>query len=196
MTSFTAAVEGFVDEVVLSRMASDVGLDVQRVYQCGGKASLVRRLNGFNAAAMHAPWVVMVDLDRNACAVTYRAELLPQPAPGMALRIAIRQVESWLLADREQAARWLSVNAARIPSDPERMDSPKAALVELARSSRRRRIRDSLVPSPTSGRQVGPQYVAEVTAYVQEHWRPDVARASSRSLDGALRALERLRSGQ
>ncbi len=63
---------------------------------------------------------------------------MPDPAPYMCFRVAVREVEAWLLADREQIARFLSIARSRVPQSPETLDNPKQRLVELARHSRRR----------------------------------------------------------
>lgn len=177
------AVEGPIDEAVLRRIAAQAGLSLYPVYVANGKQSLLRRLVSFNHAARSIPWVVLIDLDRDAeCAPPARANWLPDPAPLMCFRVVVRAVEAWLLADREAIASYLSVPLARIPSDPERLDDPKQALVNLARRSARREIREGLVPRPESGRQVGPTYTSHMIQYVQTTWRPEVAAQTADSL--------------
>lgn len=55
----------------------------------------------------------------------------------MCFRIAVREVEAWLLADAEQAAGFLAVPLARIPAEPETLPDPKATLIALAGRSRK-----------------------------------------------------------
>lgn len=70
----------------------------------------------------------------------------------MGFRIAVRAAEAWILADRGRVAEWLGVPAARVPHDPDSLDDPKPTLVDLARRSRRSRMRRDLVPREASGR--------------------------------------------
>ena len=64
----------------------------------------------------------------------------------------------------------------------------KHAVVELARESSKRVIREGLVPSEAGGRRIGPAYTDEVIQYVRRRWSPNRARAASPSL---ARAFER-----
>ena len=107
---FSAAVEGPTDEAVLRRVIEHHGATLGTVYGKAGKSALLRQLRGYNQAAGMQPWIVLVDLDHDAdCAPPARARWLPQPAPNMLFRIAVREVESWLLADREALASFLGV---------------------------------------------------------------------------------------
>ena len=196
----TGAVEGDVDEAVLRRLVEHVGAAPGPVHGKNGKAHLRQRLNGYNQAARMSPWVVLVDLNHDAdCAPPLRASWLPDPAPHMCFRVAVRMVEAWLLADREQLARFLSVAVARVPLNPETVDDPKHTMVELASLSRRREIREDMVPRLGSDRTVGPAYTARLIQFVlgtTAGWRPDVAAESSDSLNRCLRCLRWLISGQ
>ncbi len=180
---FSAAVEGPIDEVVLRRVVEHCGAGLGAVYGKSGKSTLLRNLHGYNRAAHFQPWIVLVDLDRDAdCAPPMFVHWLSDPAPQMIFRIAVREIESWLLADRETLAGFLSVAPARVPAQVEALADPKATLVNLARASRRRDIRADMVPREGSGRVVGPAYAARIIEYSQRMWRPDVAARCSDSL--------------
>lgn len=183
VVTVAGAVEGPVDEAVLRKVLELAGAILYPLHIANGKQGLLRRLAGFNHAAQHTPWVVLADLDHDAeCAPPARANWLPSPAPFMQFRIVVRAVEAWLLADREAAASYLGVPPVRIPVDPESLDDPKETLVAIARRSRRREIREGLVPRPGSGRRVGPTYTSHMIAYAQSAWRPEVAEQSADSL--------------
>ena len=194
----TAAVEGNVDEAVVRRLIEHVGGSPGPVYGRNGKDYLRQRITSYNQAARRLPWVVLIDLDHDAeCAPPLRSTWLPAPSPYMCLRVAVRQVEAWLLADRERVAKFLSVSTSRIPYSPESVEHPKNAMVEIARSSRRRDIREDMVPRTGSGRSVGPAYTARLIEFVISKgtgWRPEVAARNSVSLDRSLRCLRRFRT--
>ena len=190
---FSATVEGTTDEAVLRRVVEHLGATLGPVYGKTGKASLLRQLHSYNQAAQFWPWIVLVDLDQDAdCAPPARAQWLPDPAARMCFRIAVREVESWLLADRETLADFLGVALSRVPTNPENLDDPKAVLVNLARSSRRRDIRVDMVPRPESGRQVGPAYASRLIEYAQGPWRPHVATQHADSLQRLCKRLAEL----
>ena len=101
---FNAAVEGDLDEVVLRRLMAEAGLPVGSIYGKTGKDHLRKRIQDYNNAARFGPWIVLVDLDRDAdCAVSLYRNWLLEPSPNLLFRVAVRAVEAWLLADRRMA---------------------------------------------------------------------------------------------
>jgi hypothetical protein len=191
------AVEGEIDAFVARRLLREAGLPPGEEHIARGKSGLDRRLPGFNQAARHSPWLVIRDLDRDAsCAPSLLALLLPRPSPGLVLRIAVPEVESWLLADRQRIAGFLGVPVAAIPDDPDGLASPKETVIALARRSRRRQIAQGLVPDPRAGRRVGPLYAALTCGFVERTWSPADAAGGSGSLRRALLSLARLAAAE
>lgn len=192
----SAAVEGDLDEAVVVRLARHVGVDVGPVYGKRGKEALKARLPGYNRAAQHWPWLVLMDLNQEAeCAPPLRQRLLPAPAQRMCFRIAIRAVEAWLLADRDRLSRYLAVPRSRLAATPEMIADPKQFLVQVAAQSRSRDVRSDIVPVPGSGRRVGPGYTGRLAQFAldaQRGWRPEVAAGASDSLGRAIRRLRTL----
>lgn len=189
----TAAVEGDVDEAVARRLARQVGAAIGDVYGKNGKSALRARVQAYNHAATYAPWLILADLDRDAdCAPPFRAAWLPHPSRHLCFRVAVRQVEAWIMGDVETLAQFLRVSRATIPADPESIDNPKREIVNIARRSRLGGIRADLVPREGSGRTVGPAYTSRIIEYVETGWRPDVAASRSDSLRRAIACLQRL----
>jgi hypothetical protein len=189
-------VEGDLDEAVLHRIVRQAELSLVNVYGRKGKASLLREIRGYNAAAHHALWVVLVDLDNDCqCAPPCVQSWLPDPAPNMCFRLVVRSVEAWLLADRDRIAEFLGVRPAQVPRDPDALDDPKRALINLARRSRRRALRAEIVPREGSGRSVGPLYTTRLIEFIQDEaagWRVDHALGFSDSLRRCVEHLRRL----
>jgi hypothetical protein len=183
-------VEGLTDEAVVRRLIAEAGAEVDTIYVQNGKSNLLRNLPGFNNAARFSPWLVLTDLDNDApCAPAFVKATLPKPADQMCFRVALRAVEAWFLADRSALAQFLGVRVATIPSQPEEVDDPKRTVVDLANKSRRRQIRDDIVPRPGSGRNVGPGYVARMLEFGTRHWSPERAAGVSDSLDRCRRSI-------
>jgi hypothetical protein len=195
----SGAVEGIVDEAVLRRLVQHMGAKPGSVYGKNGKTHLQQRLAGYNQAARFSPWLVLVDLDHDAdCAPPFRLAWLPNPAPYLCFRVAVREVEAWLLADQERLSTFLSITASRVPREPEAELDPKRAMVDLAKQARRREIREDMVPRPGSGRTVGPAYASRLIEFVSHPtagWRPDVAAKRSDSLRRCLACLRKLIEG-
>jgi hypothetical protein len=110
----------------------------------------------------------------------------------MYFRVAVREVESWILADRATLAQFLGVTVGKVPRDPDTLDNPKREIVNLAQHSRRREIREDMVPRPKSGRIEGPAYASRVIEYASTLWRPSVAAKYSDSLRRCCLVLQRL----
>jgi hypothetical protein len=192
----SGAVEGDVDGAVLRRLIEQTNAISGPIYDKKGKTYLKQRFNGYNQAARFNPWIVLVDLNDDAdCAPLLGTSWGINPTRYMCFRVAVRAVEAWLFADREHLARFLGVPISRIPRDPEILDHPKRIMVDLASHSRRRDIREDMMPRPKSGRTVGPAYTSRLIEFVQDivnGWRPDVAVQSSESLARCLRCLYRI----
>lgn len=111
--------------------------------------------------------------------------------PSFFLRIAVMEVESWIMADRKGAANFLSIPLNRIPLDTDALLHPKEFLVSLARSSNKARLRADLVPRPGATSKVGPGYNLRLGEFVRLHWSVERASQVSNSLK---RTMARLRA--
>ena len=169
----SGAVEGLVDEAAVRRLIAHVGAIPGPIYGKQGKPHLRQHITRYNEAARYSHWIVLTDLDADTvCAPLLRAAWLPAPVSTLCLRVAVRTIETWFLADRQHFARFLSVPVERIPHDPEAVDDPKTFMVNLARRSRNRAIREDMVPRPGSGRSIGPAYASRLIEICREyrHW--------------------------
>jgi hypothetical protein len=188
------AVEGFTDEIVVRRILDFVGLQCGLVRGKNGKASLLKQLGKYNQAAQYAKWLVVIDLDNDAnCAPDYIQQLLPNPSTGMLLRIAVQEIEAWLLADRERLATFLGISIKHVPNEPDLETDPKVTLINLARRSRKTKLRDDIVPRQKNSHPIGPGYpgrILEFVEYSASRWRPDAAQENSDSLKRAITALQ------
>jgi hypothetical protein len=196
IVALSAAVEGDVDEATVRRIADHLGVAIHAVYGKRGKPHLLQKLGAYNNAARFAPWLVLIDLNQDAkCAPPFRTRHLSDPARHMCFRVAVHEVESWLMADRRRLASFLGVPIARIPANPELDPDPKQTIVSLARNSRRATIRRDVAPRLGSGRTIGPLYTSRLIEFVtdaQAGWRPEIAAKACPSLARCLRALRDL----
>jgi len=191
----SGAVEGQIDEAVFARLIQSAGGAPRPPYGKQGREALLSHLHGYNLAASRTPWLVMVDLDHDDCAPDLIARYLPTPSPLMAFRVAVREVEAWLLADAELLGVFLGVSQTRIPRDPDSVAEPKDIMVRLAAGSRRRDIRADMVPRPGSGRRVGPAYNSRLVEFVIDvtgGWNIENASARSDSLRRATAGVARV----
>lgn len=188
----SAAVEGDVDEAVAQKLILLAGGRPGPVYGKKGKKDLQSKIAGYNNAARHAPWLVLVDLDKEECVPSLYRRWLPSPAPRLCFRVAVRQVEAWLMADAERLCSYLGVDRSRVSPRPEDLLDAKAAMVSLARQSHRKEVKEDMVPRVGGGRDVGPGYAWRLIEFVRDYWRPQSASERSESLHRAITCLRRL----
>lgn len=188
------AVEDTVSEIVIRKVLDFVNRDywAKTIYNRGGFGYLKKNINGFNHAAKGIPFVVLTDLDRYKCPLELIEDWLSNPKnENLLFRVAVKEVEAWLLADREAIADFLGVRIDQVPENPESIEDPKKEIVKLACNSSKREIRTDVCPPKGSTRQVGPDYNGQLSEFVTRHWRPDIARTACISL---ARTIDRLAS--
>jgi len=153
---------------------------------------LHRNIRGFNKAAQGTPWIVLTDLDKSKCPPELIRLWLPEPKhPNLLFRVAVREVEAWLLADRVGFARFLGIRKELIPPNADAIQDPKQHLINLARKCRRRDIREDIVPPRGSTRQIGPNYNGRLVSFVHHNWDALLATQSSESLMRTFKSLSR-----
>ncbi len=190
-----AAVEDMLSEAVVRKLVAvarpDLTLSV--VLKKSGRSYIQSRIIELNRAAHKIPVFILVDLDRPVpCPADLIESWLPSPhAPNLLLRVAVMEIESWVMADRDAVATLLSVPLHRIPMNPDEVRQPKELMVSIARRSKRKDIREDMVPSSRDTRTVGPAYNSRLAAFVADTWDPKAAAVNSPSL---RRALDRLRT--
>lgn len=185
MIPVNLAIEDVLSEAVLRRLLGHVDRDyaIGVAYGRAGFGYLKNTIHGWNRAARGVPFIVLTDLDQYSCPPALIGEWLAEPkSPNLLLRVAVREVESWLLADRANLAGYLGISPKRIPAEADLVADPKAALIELARTSRSRDIRIAVAPKKGSTARQGPEYNASLSAFVRLHWDIRSAQQNSPSL--------------
>jgi len=190
------AVEDQLSEAVARRLLqhTEKPFSIGTVFNRGGFGYLSKTADGWNAAAKSIPFLLLTDLDQAVCPSWLLHQWLPNGIhPNMIARVAVREVEAWLLADAEMFASFLGLSPDVIPYEPDALEDPKAELVRLARRSRKGEIKRRIVPNANSTAKQGRDYNACLIEFVRQSWRPDSASRNSPSLH---RCLERLKDFQ
>lgn len=184
-------------QAVLHKCIGEVlpGYRVARTEVKGGRGNVQSELEAYAALAQVMPVVIGVDLDGDDCAPTLLGGWgrLP-PQAGLLLRVAVREIEAWVIADQRRVASFIGAAPNEVPKRPDELNDPKRSLLELARSHASADLKADLVPRnyDASYPRIGPAYNLRVCEFVEKKWRPHVARGKSASLARAMAALERL----
>ncbi|MFM6077048.1 MAG: DUF4276 family protein, partial [Dolichospermum sp.] len=152
-----------------------------------GFGYLKKNIKGFNNAAKGTPYIVLTDLDRAECPQELIQEWLPYTKhPNLLFRIAVREVEAWLLADSKNFAKFLGVSQTLIPQNVDEISDPKQTLINIARKSKNRELHEAIVPRSNSTAKVGRDYNGRLIYFVNNYWQMEVAKLSSPSLQRAI----------
>ena len=180
-----ALVEGYMESVLLPVVLDQIGRsDLQPIVRDARGSRFWTLAVGYNKAGKHMAVMGLADLEQAQCASFLLASKLRDKSAGFHLRIAVRMLESWLLADRQSIAHFLKVPISAFPTEPDSESHAKKLLVSIARRSTSKSIREALVPDDSGGI-VGPDYAATMNRFIEEHWRVSEARKRSPSLEKA-----------
>ncbi|MFG6455867.1 hypothetical protein [Roseateles sp. BYS96W] len=195
MAGLAIATEDELSEVVARRLAAEVQpkLNVTQTLRKNGFGYLRSKMANWCQMAQHQPVFLLTDLDRLVCP----AELLRQwrgafnPPADLLMRVAVREIESWLLADHV-AMRELLGYRGRLPASPDELPDPKATLLQLASKHGSRDVRADLVKQTGAIASQGIGYNARLANWVQTSWDPHRASECSPSLRKARVRLQEL----
>jgi hypothetical protein len=166
------------------------GYVVARAINVGGVDRIRMSLTKYRTASLAMAHVVLVDLDDAPCAPLLRQQwgaiTLPE---SMLFRVAVREVEAWVLADRAGFASFAGIPTSKVSRTPETLPDPKQSLINLVRQSRNRRLAAQLVPEQGTSMSKGPLYNERLGQFVREKW--DVA-AAMQAAPSLKRTVERL----
>jgi len=187
-------VEDSLSEAVLRKLLEVSGkrFAVGACYGHGGFGYIKSRIMGFNNAAKGTPFLVLTDLDKSDCPPVLINEWFSgQKNHNLIFRIAVREVESWLLADRNGFAKFIRIRETLIPADVENIGDPKQFLIDLVRKSPKTTLKNDIIPRERSTAKTGPNYNGRLVDFVYHGWNIRTAQRNSHSLDKTVAALSK-----
>lgn len=186
--------EDELSEAVGIRLLAEQGATLQLglPLRKSGSGYLRSNMSRWRQLSHHQPVVLITDLDQLACPVLLLHDWLGGQArpPNLLLRVAVREVEAWLLADHAAMQKLLG-NRGRLPEEPDELPDPKQHLLGLAKRAPRD-VRKDLVKEAGSVASQGLGYNARLTDLVNTHWCPARAAERSPSLARTRRSLAHL----
>ena len=193
------AVEDSLSESVAIRLIEEYAAqaEIARVTVLEGINNVKGQMRNLNQIALYQnPLLVLVDLDNpQSCPPALIRQLRGglTVSPNMLIRVAVLEIESWIIADREGLANWLGLDVGTIPRNPESLSDPKRTLAQLAVRSRNRGLREAIAPTRVIGtHRTGLGYNDTLGEFVTQHWNPEAARRNAPSLDRAITRIAEL----
>ena len=189
------AVEDRLSDAVATKILETFGVKIVKRIGFQGKSDLERKTPELNRAANGIMVFMLTDLDspRECPSELIRSWVRGNLNPRFFLRVAVMEVESWVMADRIGFAAFLSVPSHRIPSLTNNILNPKEFLLSLARKRKKKTVREALVPAQGAILSVGNEYNTLLSEFVREHWDLERAATASPSLK---RTLDRISQGR
>jgi hypothetical protein len=195
--------EGYLEELVGAKLIRSCGHALGNIYNSGSGCGYIRkRAAKFYSLATDVTGVLVLTDFRDAAAQclpsalrAYLWDTVPNPAPSFLFRFAVNELESWLMADRQGLADFLSVPAGKIPREPELEEFPKRTLVNIARRSRKTGIKNGIAPPPGHAASVGPDYTALLREFIVKRWNIEAAMTCAPSLERCALRLRELTAG-
>ena len=192
-TYITLVVEDSLSEAVGRKIVdqSDNNISITRCLGKKGFGYLKARINNFNSAAKTEPIFVLTDQDIGCPPDKINNWFNGKPHANLIFRIAVMEIESWIMADRKALAEFLAISPANFPQNMDEIPDPKNFLLAKAKKSRKRGLKEDIIPKEGSIAKVGPNYNARLSDFVRNTW--DVHRAIRHS-ESLSRAFKKLRS--
>ena len=161
----------------------------------GGYGAIKSKCEAFlNMARAGIHTLILTDLDTAECACALirdwfaipQNDALDLPSPCI-FRVAIREVEAWIIADHAAWAEYIGIPAANFLREPDQLDDPKGHLLNIIRRKGTKKFHREMLPQRAA--HIGPRYNEVLCDFVESLWEPERAAIRSPSLDRALKAL-------
>lgn len=194
MCPLNLVVEDSLSESICRRLLASSSLQVGHVYGKEGVGYIKTRLRAFNNAAKGSRYLIVADLDRFGCVAELWQKWAPgvQRHPNLLFRVAVCEIESWLLADTSNLCRFFGLQQRQQIYNSDQVNDPKRELLELAIRSPKKLLRDAVTYRDQHGTLLqGPDYNGTLHRFVQNQWNLKNAARASDSLTRALNALRR-----
>lgn len=140
---------------------------------------------------------ILADLDTAECACSLIRSWFAIPhndavvLPSQCIfRVAVREVESWIIADHAAWAEFIGIPAANFSTQPDQLDDPKRHLLNVIRRKGRKKIHREMLPQGAA--HIGPRYNEVLCDFVDSSWKPERAAERSPSLDRAMKAIMKI----
>lgn len=138
--------------------------------------------------------ISIVDLDTGPCAPSLIEDWFdcsPQSLPEkLIFRVAVREIESWLMADYREIASFLGIAVANFSKSPDDLDDPKNRLFTILKKKGHKKWHREMLPEGNA--HIGPLYNEKLKDFITKKWNPERAAKNSPSLASTIKAIQRV----
>jgi len=192
MIPINIAVEDKLSEAVIRKIlnASKRLYIVGACFCRGGSGYIKKNIRGFNNASKASVFLLLTDLDTTECAPTLIRQWLTCPQnPNFMFRIAVKEIESWILADRINFSNYLGIPVQRIPLITDEINDPKQFILNLSDKSKKSSLRNGMIFRHKDTLKPGPDYNGCLITFIENFWDINKAIHHSPSLKRTVDAI-------
>ncbi len=196
MSDISFATEDVLSEVVLTKIIDSTN-NFRIVHKLGrtGCGDIGKNINKYNRLAKIHHIIIMLDLDLKPDEQNHIDGLIAKISnkeDKLLFSVPVKEVESWLLADRQGISSFLNISIAKIDLSPENLLDPKEKIIHLSRTCKNRDAKAGIPPKSGAAAKVGIFYNSILRNYVEEFWSIDRAKENSPSLRKTIKMLEEI----
>lgn len=178
--------EKIVETLLPAKKLAGVAIDAR------GITKLAPSLPRYAEQAQYVQPVFCIADTDGKCPVELARKWRPLHAPrDFVFRLAVTEIESWILADRTGFSSYFRTVTNKIPANVDEVVDPKLLVLNLISKSKRRLFRDEMVSSTDLSKR-GSGYNIHLKDFVKNKWVLQNALDHSPSLRRAISNLEEL----
>jgi hypothetical protein len=188
----TLAVEDSLSETVARKILkqSDKNYCVINCLGRKGFGYLKTKINKFNEASKQLPFFVLIDQDNGCPPEKIDSWLKCKVNSNFIFRIAVMEIESWVMADRDSFLNFLVSLNLIYHIKWTKLPDPKQFFLNITKKTRKRRLKQDIIPIPGSTAKIGPDYNACISDFVRDRWNVHEAIRHSESLNRAFKKIQ------
>jgi hypothetical protein len=187
------AFEDRLTEAVIDRLLGEKANKVDARIHGRGFGNLKRKIPQLNKTGKSIPVLLITDLDSEICPKTLIKKWMggKKQNPNFIFRVAVKEIESWILADKENFAAFIDVPISRMSFDVETIVDVKSKLFSIVKHSKNREIKQAILPAKGMTAPIGAGYNDCLIGFVYSNWNIQNAAKNARSLKRAIEKLKR-----
>ena len=185
------------EEAMIKIIASQNRFNILHRLGKQGCGYITNNINKFNALAKSHFMLVVLDLDNRHSSIDYRSVIegnIKNQSEKLKIIILVREIESWLLADREGLSDFLCISKEKIDRDPEMLLDPKEKIINLAKQSRDNEIKRGIPPKAGAAAKMGLSYNTLLCTFIRDKWDINQALEISPSLKSTIDIINTLQN--
>lgn len=195
MIKISIATEDILSEKLVIKLINEFNkFELINTFGKKGNGYIFKNIKKFHQLSFNRNILIVLDLDSRHNEEAFTKEVLGciKINSNLKISVSVREIESWLLADKEGISEFLQISKDKITSNPELLLDPKEEIIKLAKKGKNIRTKNGIPPKKGAISKMGLSYNTLLTEFVENIWSSDRAKINSDSLQKILSTLEKM----